>query len=485
MSGPIDVSYSDDGTEVVIESTDQRIVLSVEELQSLGVRSLEPNPGRVSEKVASKLNTDVLSEVERTPLEEQDVSRGGVRFRERVDARNAAMLDSTTFKNALGLLRGELDPSSFRFFDLKSFVNAVVLFDEVYVTSVTDVEEANDRLGDDVFEPIEPASPEEDDYLFFLWGETLSELESMSDERESELRQLWAQLLGVAEDEIAFDWSEADRWVHSPPEFYRNFDRRLPAPAHRDRFVSLSTFRTFYSHELARRLGLQYLPNSVRGPIEAHILSRVDEVAPQFDVVINEFERKLETDIQQATAGSPFLRESIQFRLPMFLSVVVNRADDLDDAFPTLADLRSEARPYRENAAELLAQIDRGNLDRIAELRRNLRDEADDLTEAFDAEGVDSTIEVAPDVPILPEAGSIEITGLKLLSGYTGDVFRQYGRRLYLRIRKPHYYFLSNVRQEARQFTSSKAAVTKLWGPEESIDFELIERAQEQYPYFT
>lgn len=483
MTEGIRLRYDDE--KVVIESTDQNVELSYDELHSLGVQSLEPDPRRISEKVSSKLNTDVLSEFEKVPDDQQQSFLGGVALRKRVESRNAVMLDSTTFKNSVGLLRGELRPTSLRFFDLKSFVNALVLFDRVYVTSDPDVDEANDLVGETVFERIRPDTAAEDDFLYYLWGETIDNLRSMPNEKESGLKRVWAQLLNINEDDVVFDWSKADRWVESPPNFYRNFNRRIPGTGDLKRFISLSTFRTFYSHELARRLGLKYLPNSARGPVEQHILSEIDEKSPAFDTVINEFERKLSEEVETIGRDSPYMGKTIEYELPMFLSVVVNRADDLDETFRILSNIREEATPYREKAEALTSAIDQGNLDRMAELQDLLGREATELTSSLGSAEVSTSLEVTPDVPLLPESGTVAIAGLKLMSGYPGKVVEQYGRKLYLRIRKPHYYFLTNVRQEARHFTSSRAAIEKLWGEHESIDFDLVERAQEHYPYFT
>lgn len=478
-----DIQLQFEKDSAVVRSTEREFEIGYDALDSLGIQSAEPNPRNVSATVSTSLNTDALHDFEDTPPGKQESHLGGIRMRERIGTRNAAMLDSTTFKNSVGLLRGDLNPTALRFFDLISFVYAVVLYDDVYVTSSSNLESVNDRIDDTVFKPIEPADDAEDNFLFYLWYETVRNLDSLSDNEETELRRLWGDLLGVDHSSVSFDWSRADRWVNSPPAFYKNFDRRLPDATHRERFVSLSTFRTFYSHELARRLDLEYLPNSARGPAEQLILSTVSDRTAEFDAIVSEFERILSEEIADKKAATPHLGRSIDHELPMFLAVLANRIADLDETFETLAAIRNEASAYRKNARELRTAIDRGDLDRMAEVESVLEQEATALSGTFDTGPVSSSISITPDIPVLPQTGIELVAGLKLLSGFE-SVVSQHGRNLYLRLRKPHYYFLTDVHEEARQFTSARAAVETLWGSEGSIDFELFERARDHYPYF-
>ncbi|MGQ3412044.1 hypothetical protein ACT4ML_07240 [Natrinema sp. LN54] len=483
MTEDISIDEGNNG-EYVISSTDSEFEFTEEDLKELFVDPENIDPGLVAESIAVELNTDALSDFDRSGYLEDGSLKGGRRLREKVSKKNSIMLDSTTFKNAISLMKDGNVISDLRILDLKVFAYATILFDDIYVTAGPDMDKVNSIFEEDIFHALEPRNKQEDLFLHALWYDTVTKLESLPEEDEIKLRKSISNYLGKDISEVEFDWRSVDLAVNSPPNFYKNLSYSGSLGAVDDYFITMSTFRSFFNHELARQLGLVYLPNSARGPIEDYIISNTRRSKPTFDAIINEFEMKLDDQLENQRDKNPYLAEPITFRCPMFLSVLIQRANEPKDLMDVLPEVRDEAGPYREHSKELRTEVKKGNLEKIEEIQSVLNDEASGLTSKLGGTTVKAAVESVPAIPGIGGEAKYFLKALQLFSGFIGETFDKFGERLYQRIRNPHYHFLTNITSEARKLTSLEYAIEELWETQTDFNFERMARIQTNYPYF-
>lgn len=449
-----------------------------------GHQNIDPTwPAR---RVASLLTTQITEELEGFSEQPPDFMAGVHLRREIQQSRNPVMIDSTTFYNAERAISEDWGLDTLRMFDLNVLINAAILFDDVYVTSGANVSDMNEALGEPIFKPIPQANRDVANFHYFIWTSIERMLRNLSESEIQTLKKSWTTLLDIDIERIEFNWDEADTYVNTPYNFFSDqgyyldpLDGSTTDDQERlTEILSISTYRTYYNHELARRLGLIYLSNSVRGPIHHHLLSENRQVQENWDMAINAFAQRHSEDVQRFNR---LLGQTISYELPMFFSMVVNRADNPDELLSTIKQIRTEAARYRARSQELIQELSEGVTEK-ERLLRMLEDSKSDFT-SDNIPTIDVAIPIQPDVPLLP-GGALELSvALKLLAGVLPFV-ETHGTELYRRLRYPRYYFLLNVREEAREFTAAQPAIEKLWGNRQRIDYDFLRRLEENYPYF-
>lgn len=449
-----------------------------------GQQNIDPTwPAR---RVASLLTTQITENLEGFSEQPPDFMAGVQLRREIQQSRNPVMIDSTTFYNAERAISEDWGLDTLRMFDLDVLINAAILFDDVYVTSGANVSAINDAFGEAIFKPIPQANRDVANFHYFIWTSIDKMLQNLSESELQSLKDSWATLLDIDVERIEFNWDEPERYVNTPYNFFSDQDYYLDPldgsttddQDELTKILSISTYRTYYNHELARRLGLIYLSNSVRGPVHHHLLSENKRVQENWDMAINAFAQEHSRDIQQYNR---LFGETISYELPMFFSMVVNRADNPDELPLTIKEIRTEAARYRARSQELIQELSKGTTEK-ERLLQMLEDSKREFASS-NVPTIDVAIPIQPDVPLLP-GGALELSvGLKLLTGVLPFIEAR-GTELYRRMRYPHYYFLLNVREEARKFTAAQPAIEKLWGDRQRINYDFLKRLEENYPYF-
>lgn len=400
MGDGLDWRLSDDRRSIRIESTSERFEIPLEALDEVNVDPREADPTQLAWKASRGLNLDVATDLREIQV---GTRRGDAAPIDEQPAGTGVMLDSTTLRSVEDMVVGDSSPSELGLFDLETFVYATALFETVYVTPNPDVETANEWFDQPVFSVLEPESDLDEDALYWLSIRVKSYLEELPSEEERELTRVWADFFDVDPSAIGFDWDEVDTWLYSPPEMYRNLSRELFEVWSDDKFISVSTYRALFNHELARCLGLTYLPNSVRCPIEMALIQRVDRKRPMFDAAIAEFERTLREDVESANRRAPDGRRYVELTLPMFLAYLLQAVSEPDEVYPEVAGLREEAAPLRATLPDLAEAYQRGDLDEIERIRDVANGKASSIADSFGVSTAKSVLRIGANVPILPE----------------------------------------------------------------------------------
>jgi hypothetical protein len=463
--------------EIIFSSNKHQISLTQQETQT-AYYLLDSNFVRPARIAASSLNTNILEDLEDLSPSEKQESEAALELKRRFGGKNVALLDSTTLKNASSLLTEEAIPSAFTLFDLMTFVNAVVLYDKVYVTHGADLNSANKALDEEVFRPIDILTRDEDDFLYYLSNSVIYGLEHISESDLSTLKSTWAVLLDKSDREILFDWSKAEAWIDTPGDFhknpfYKNFASPSLEPSWTDliSFVSISTYRTLYNVELSRRFGIPYLANSARGPIESFILQLSKRSEEQFHIIMDALEKRLFEEIGESVSKDFFPKTPLEYRSPIPFAALVSQLNSISDFYPSLTKLRELAKPYRHKVYDWYVAYEGGDLKAMERLSAEIGFFVNNLNKSFGVDLATQVVKAIPDIPMVPKEATKTLAALKVLVIYLENPIL---RRLYTRIRMPYFYFLANLKEQARQMLSVQGAVRKLW--KRDVDLELFNR---------
>ena len=238
-----------------------------------------------------------------------------------------------------------------------------------------------------------------------------------------------------------------------------------PKPSPRARLLTELNLRAYTNQRMADFFGLAYVPGTGRVPFRRHLYNRALAVQHRLQAV------ELLDRRYDEIAGE------VRLRLPIFLAIAVRQAKRPEQLWDVLADLRGEARPYREVRWKLDAALADEDLKEARRLAKALNTSVDSVLavagEAVAGAGVAAVAEMAKgDLSgIAAATAAVQAASAKLLDSSVAD-------RLLWRLRRPHLLWFNNVMDEAERLTEALPAVAKLWGVPEMEKERFVVRFQ-------
>lgn len=356
---------------------------------------------------------------------------------------------------------------AFLFWDLSTFVNAVVLSDKVFhiETRWLDSLKLNEAIGGEpVIVPIPQPMPKSavEKYLWALWFESkrfLDALERVRDEYWESIQAGWRALFYQSSHTIPlFDDRFLQRHYSSEYMVWRQLNRPNYYASLRQAFIGSNNYdhnkaceyvventaRGIFNFRLAEAIGLPYYPSTLRLPV----LSAFNRQASSLIFHLPRLDEMIDREFSQVV--SSYKRFS-PLTMPLFFTALMKRVSSRSDLLPALGELRSEAAPLRRRRRELEDAFALGSALEIDALRGALQDQANNL---FTKWGIPLAVgTTAAIVAILPSIGMLSTSRLLLISMLSGALnikpkWLSSTTRLVL---KPHFYFISNVASEARE----------------------------------
>ena len=229
--------------------------------------------------------------------------------------------------------------------------------------------------------------------------------------------------------------------------------------------LSELNLRSYINQRMADFFGVAYASGTARVPFRRHLYDRALAVQHRL------------TAIELLDQGYAEIAADVQLRLPVFLAIAVRQAKTPEALWERLADLRSEARPYREVRWELDVALAGGDLKEARRLTAALSTSVDNVVSvagrALAAAGIAGIAEVTKgDLTGIAggvAAGRAAIT--KLLESSVAD-------RLLWRLRRPHLLWINDVMDEAEHLTEALPAVAGLWEVPEIEKDRFVRRFQ-------
>ena len=424
---------------------------------------------------------------------------------------SGVLLDNTTIVTLASLLQGDkLSPLTL--WDLGRAITAVVTYDNIFHFENPDVndDELNARLDQVAFRPLTLPSvgsehgPGGVRMLFYTtWKDTHSVMQgleqsvgtsTMAGLEIDDLTTQWSVALGlplepadiVNADMSGKEWRsngpllllklwEATRTQAYAPNFESLLQQVSTAKPRSDlhegmfdslrRFIRESNYRGHVNERLASHLGLPYMPNVARIPFRSRFYDRAAIVSDRLPSIL-----ALDTRYSERAAQAPLLSGE-PFVLPVFLALAVRDAATPEDLWSAVAELRDQARGYRERRAALDKALEQGDLNVTADTFKAVRTEAEKLTTLLGAAGraaADPLVESVKARPIALVAGmplDWLQTGLAVLIAGARKLLPESVRdRLMWRLSHPEYRFLSDVISQSRVITNSMPAIQRIWG---------------------
>lgn len=412
---------------------------------------------------------------------------------------NAVFMDNTTLYTAYALVAGEqprrsLGPVSL--LDLATFVRNAVLYDHVFhlENDSFDARYLNEALG---YEPIVISVPVESfdggyppstihgvgAFLANLFEDIKSEIRRMGESssvsaRYQDLVAMTASWEAVLDRQIqprdltsssvpmhwrSVGWQLLPRILEvssspingasqHPQLFAKFFD-----PSEVVELISDSNHRSLFNARVADLLGLPYSPNAARLPFRQYQY-RVAVVAHKQLFLIKEIEEEVARRREKYKVMT-----QPNLELPVFLSGVLNRSGSLGDFFEVLAQLRSEAEPFRRRNAEYHEALKDGETggQELEAMRRALRDDARAWRGALvapAAAGLAAVLAAASG----PTAG-LTLAGIGLLTS-VGQLAPERREAVIRRFLRPDEWFLTRTADTASALRTSLPDVQRLWG---------------------
>lgn len=392
-------------------------------------------------------------------------------------------VDTTTVSTASQIVFNQRIPNAFTFFDFGILTASLILFDHVYLPygpmATAYADPINEELGERVIECLEfnGAGGEIPYNIAANLSNTLQE-EKLHDELLSE----WRSIFG---DDIPNSVSFSSVHMVSPPRFshflssLEGLDKNIDVDDLSD-FISGSTFRTFFNHEMSRIIELPYLPNSSRGAIETKIYRMISKQLPQIDLFLKIVKRKIELELESVKP-----EVIIQTGLPLLTSVVLQKMKKIEDYFKVMKELRARSKRYRRGIGTVIEATTKGDIRYVTNTIKILKG---DYGTVFDflrkiGKGVGRTaLCITPNISPLSEDTLNVLKAAKYLVTTTNDVGLV--RRFYTRLFKPHVWFIEDVWSTARKMLSLDHGFEKIWKTTLNVDNKrLLERIAANYPF--
>jgi hypothetical protein len=428
------------------------------------------------------------------------------RYRGLVSQREASgWMDNTTLLTAVTLMsHGAAEVMTpLTIWDLATFVRAAISYERIYHHAHPQIDDRaiNQLLGQDVIcavplpMPTPPGlllpDPWEGPHRFMceLWEESLSWLKRLSERpaRETldgrELRALqaaWSRALNRPDIQVEdfTDWKDiSTSWISPSDELLQQIAQGTsvqatlddlepetpmrkrakalaevgePSPAPSSVPLTALNIRAHINQRLADFFELPYLCGAARVPFRKHLYDRaviVQQRLTTLDVIDDRY--------AELAAG-------VELRLPLFLSILLPRAQHPSELWDGIRQSRKQAAPYRAVRLDLDLALARGNNKEIKQVSKALHTSIENMTtlvgKATVRAGVAAVDQVAKGDPNPLTAGiaGAEAAGRAFLGSTIAT-------RLMWRLRRPSLLWLSNVIDEAQQMTEALPDLARLW----------------------
>lgn len=386
--------------------------------------------------------------------------------------RNSVYLDSATVVTAARLLAGErswLTPLTL--WDLATFADRVIMSDQIYYVGehLIPATTLNKLLGSDVFISVPPLSRSDESAPSRVYGRNLAAYSNLVApivyRRRIPAGTYWADAI----DQVVDTWSvltgrrvrphealvpcEAQGWFTPKVDLLHDpycDDLPMSSAGHCEPVLGDMTFRAYASQSFANVLGIPYAPATVRMPFRYYFCKRSWELEDRL------------RSVEAATEAYRQLARESDLVLPVFLAVALADAQQPEDVWLRLAELRLKAGPFRKHRVELDESLSLGEVsDTSRRLLAAVRSEALKLTDLFGfgykliAQVLGRLAQATP--PQLPDDVST------MLGIIRSDLPADVRQRLWWWFFRPELRFLTEVRTQSRQMTNAIPMIGKLW----------------------
>lgn len=393
-------------------------------------------------------------------------------------------VDSTTLSTASQIVFRQKVPNAFTFFDLGILTASLVLFDHVYLPSGSTgnhfAELINKELDEKVVDCLEFDGVAGE--IPYTVAANIHNILQDDDKLHEELVLEWQKIFGAS---VPKSVNFSSVHMVSPQRFshflssLEGLDRKVD-PANLSDFISGSTFRTFFNHEISRIIGLPYLPNSARGVIESKIYHMIEEQIPQIDMFLKIVKRKLDVELEIVRS-----EVSIQTGLPLLLSVVIQKMEGIEDYFEVVKELRGKSKRYRKKIGKAIEATVKGDVRSVSNTIRIFKGNYGavfDFLKKIGKGSARTAICIAPNIPPFLEETLDVLKAGKYLVRATNDV--GLARRFYTRLFKPHIWFIEDIRSSARRMLSVDYGFKKIWKTTlDTNNKRLLLRIVANYPF--
>lgn len=416
--------------------------------------------------------------------------RGGVAAPE-----NAVWLDNSTIIAAAALLDESRDPSLFTpltVWDLATLVKAAVCFDRIYHFEHPDVDDAgiNRLLGEEVLTLLHlPPAGGADQALNDVWNIVDDRIGDLYDRIASDT------LDGQMIDALVAGWRTI---AHDPGLQAADLLNRRSADAHwrspgQSRLEQIAdassidtsrsidypssyrlgevltdeNYRTLINQRVADLVELPYLPAVTRMPFRGLLNERKQAVSSRLNAV-GALDRAYAVPVDGQSLA-----------VPAFLAVAIRRSGRTrPGVWTAVAELRAQARHFRERRAELDRALASKDVQAVAGVSKALAISAQALTDLVGELAMESATSVVERVA----DGDVDQVSLRtaMLAGALQGLFKSdTASKVLLRLTRPHLYFLTRIRQESDRIIDAMPDAADIWQIPEREHDRFAERVHE------
>lgn len=219
----------------------------------------------------------------------------------------------------------------------------------------------------------------------------------------------------------------------------------------RQRLAATATYRTYVNQGVANALAVPYLPGTLRMPFRRLFVRRAAEIQDELVTI--------------ALADRVFAQQqpSSPLTLPFFTAAVLERATTRADIWAQMAHVREQSASFRSKRAELDALLERSQVSPEAlRLQAAIRDQGLKLADLAGAtqQSASVALGVMAQMGIAPLAAGAVKVGVDAAQGVGRDgSWTRVWRRLFHR----HEYFLAQTNSQAIALTNAMPQLQRLW----------------------
>jgi hypothetical protein len=421
---------------------------------------------------------------------------------------NSVFLDTTTLASMYEVVEGEKRLHAMNLWDLSTFVDSVILFDHIFylknskLNEIVCAKDLNAKLSDEVIIELDYHQSKNDYSIIELiqkkWDgaesylSQLNKLDSIESKKNyPEERKMyidaWSEFFGISEkDFFLFDQEHRDFYssdISNVEAFYDSIHEtekiqisELEGPVNWTRIISECNLREEFNTSFCYFLDIPYFPNGLRCPARKARYSRAKKF-PSFLASKYKFD-----EIYYSQSEIYRLKNDSYLTLPIFLSAVIEKIDDLSEFWERIADIRGEAKNFRKKRGDLDNACKAGNINEIKKLKNAVVQESKEFAKWAEISitstaGIGSTLLIA----ICPRIGVATIPvqlAIAALSPWIKNCAQEVIRNVVQRLFAPTNYFLNDIGDRAGKITNSLDKVEKLWGTEldDKFGLQLLER---------
>jgi len=422
-------------------------------------------------------------------------------LKEEIAAQNSVFMDATTLDTAKGLILANSVipiPNARNLFDLATFVTCIVLFDHIYHLPGTPLGVLNRSLGEEIFKELPVRDKEAQWCLWRLWSEVVTRFptEKRSEQQSkyaysadelNEIRRIWEEVLNFSPIHFSvpshYELREAMNY-RTPPQFIRIYQEQfMQRSAESNLLIVGATVRTIFNRTLARWVGLPYVTNSIRAPLDRFFAKRSLGSMESVDRIM----AFLDNTAALPQGPRPY-KAFTNLELPAFLTVLLRRLeernDDLSHFIEELRWLRRKSEPYRAKFANFRRLIRMTSPEAQEEawaIINSLQKDKEDLFGWVEDWVITHLLLIPVENIVGGQIGLIAGIGFQALLGLAATDKVQ---NLAIRVFRPELDFVNNVRECARSIINSNEMIKRLWGSALSYsEIEFLERLLTQWSF--